>query len=267
MSIAFTCLHCGKLYRVDAALAGRSGRCKACGRPMTIPTYIDDGDDTIATEGYDLSEPLPIAAESEAPSVFVPAGLDADVPRRPRRRASTTPLRKERPRRDEPDDPFHVRHRRGLIATPIVFFVGLGLTALLAPNGTLIAACILAGLGGLLILVGYGVGLWAAWREDSLYGFAYIVFPLYTAYYILTRFDDLWPWFAAMTVGAVLVALGGTIAESKLRDRPEPGAAWIERDPNGSPLHRLRPGGSDSFAVVAGSSCAGPRPSRVAAHT
>ena len=59
------------------------------------------------------------------------------------------------------------------------------LTALIVPNGTLIAACVLAGLGGVLILVGYTVGLWAAFREDSLYGFFYFVFPLYTAYYIL----------------------------------------------------------------------------------
>lgn len=227
MSIAFACPRCGKSYSVDASLAGRTGKCKACGRPMTIPHFYDDGDDTIATEGYDLSEPLPVADEVEAQTVFVPAGRDPEVPSRPRRRRRSDegPSRSMRSRRDE-DEPFHTRHRKALIAAPIVFLAGLGLTALVVPQGTLIAACILAGLGGLMILVGYCVGLWAAFREDSLYGFAYFVFPLYTAYYLVTRWEDLWPWFLAMTVGVGLVALGGTIAESKLRDEPAPAAAW-----------------------------------------
>ena len=115
-----------------------------------------------------------------------------------------------------------------MLGAPIVLLAALGLAAALVPNGTLIAACVLAGLGGLLVLVGYTVGAWAAFREDSLYGFFYLVFPLYTAYYLLTRFEDLWPWFLAMTVGAGLVTVGGTIAESKLRDRPEPVAAQVE---------------------------------------
>lgn len=232
MPITFTCPRCGKSYSVDPALAGRTGKCKACGRPMTIPTFYDDGDDTIATEGYDLSEPVAAAVGPEEQTVFVPAGRDPDVCSQPRRRKrpSGGPALPERSRRED-DEPFHVRYRMSLIAAPLVFLAALGLAAALVPNGTLIAACVLAGLGGLLVLVGYAVGLWAAFREDSLYGFAYFFFPLYTAYYILTRFEDLWPWFLAMTVGVVLIAAGGMIATSKLRDRAEPAAA----------LHEVRP--------------------------
>jgi hypothetical protein len=224
MSIAFTCLSCGKLYRVDAKLAGRMGRCKACGRPMEIPSYIDDGDDTIATEGYDLSEPLPVAAAPEATgrSVFVPAGLEPEVPRRTRRRPVKSHPDRKRSRRDEDETPFHVRHFGLLVAIPSILVAGLILTALIAPNGTLIVACIVAVLGALLVLAGYLVGLWAAFREDSLYGFLYFFIPLYTAYYIVTRWDDLRPFFIAMTVGVGLVVIAGLIAESKLGREPVP---------------------------------------------
>jgi hypothetical protein len=185
---------------------------------MEVPTYIDDGDDTIATEGYDLSEPLPVATAPEATgrSVFVPAGLEPDVPTRPRRRASPSHSTRKRSRRDEDDTPFHVRHFGLLVAIPSILGAGLVLTALIAPNGTLIVACILAAIGALLVLAGYLVGLWAAFREDSLYGFLYLVIPLYTAYYIVTRWDDMRPFFIAMTVGVGLVVIAGLIAESKL---------------------------------------------------
>jgi hypothetical protein len=232
MPITFACPRCGKSYSVDPALAGRKGKCSACGRPMTIPTFYDDGDDTIATEGYDLSEPVAAAVVPEEQTVFVAAGRDPDVRSDPRRRERPSVGTRPGRIRPEDDEPFHVRHRAALIGAPLLFLAALGLIAAIVKNGTLIAACVLAGLGALLILIGYTVGLWAAFREDSLYGFFYFVFPLYTAYYILTRFEDLWPWFLAMTVGAGLVTVGATIAESKLRDRPE-AAAWHEDRPPG----------------------------------
>lgn len=223
MPIAFACPRCGKSYSVDPSLAGRSGKCKACGRPMTVPHFYDDGDDTVATEGYDLSEPLPVAAPgAEAGSVFVPAGLEPHAPPRRRRPASAGV---KRSRRDEDDEPFHVRHFGLLVAIPSLLAAGLGLTALIVPNGSLIVACVLAALGGLMILAGYFIGLWAAWREDSLYAFLYLFIPLYTAYYFVTRWDGLRPWFIGMTVGVGLVVVAGLIAEAKLGDKPA--AAWI----------------------------------------
>jgi hypothetical protein len=227
MPIAFVCPRCGKSYSVDDSLAGRKGRCAACGRAMTVPNFVDDGDDTIATDGYDLSEPLPETEEMEASSVFVPAGLEPEVPRTARRlRAAPSPSR-PRPRHDEDAEPFLTKYGPPLIVAALLLIAGLGLTALIVPNGSLIAACVLAVVGGLMVLVGYCVGLWASFREDFLYGFAYLVFPLYTAYYFVTRWDDLWPYFTAMTLGAGLVVLGGTIAEAKLKDRP-PAAARVE---------------------------------------
>ena len=37
MKIAFACQHCGNQLVVDAALAGRVGRCRSCGRRVTVP--------------------------------------------------------------------------------------------------------------------------------------------------------------------------------------------------------------------------------------
>ena len=37
MSVAFDCQSCGAHFEVDARLAGRAGRCRACGVKMTIP--------------------------------------------------------------------------------------------------------------------------------------------------------------------------------------------------------------------------------------
>jgi hypothetical protein len=76
----------------------------------------------------------------------------------------------------------------------------------------LIAACTVMGLGSVMILVGYGVGAYGAFREDSLYGFLYLLIPLYTAYYLVTRWDDLWVWFVCMTSGVGLIVLGVEMA-------------------------------------------------------
>jgi hypothetical protein len=67
--------------------------------------------------------------------------------------------------------------------------------------------------GMLLILIGYLAGAYGAFSEDSLYGFFYLVFPLYTAYYMVTRWEDLWVWLVCSTVGVGLAMIGIEIAQ------------------------------------------------------
>jgi hypothetical protein len=57
-------------------------------------------------------------------------------------------------------------------------------------------------------LLGYAAGAYGAFCEDFLYGFLYLVIPLYTAYYLVTRWEDLWRWFACSTTGVGLVLFG-----------------------------------------------------------
>src|SRR5205814_432837 len=90
--------------------------------------------------------------------------------------------------------------------------VALAAIAVLAPHGTLIAGCALMAVGSAMVLLGYAVGAYAAFREDFLYGLLYLGIPLYTAYYLVTRWDDLWVWFGCSTAGVALVWLGTELA-------------------------------------------------------
>ena len=107
-------------------------------------------------------------------------------------------------RRDEPEFPWIT----WLIRVGVAFVLILTAIALLAPHGTWLAGCILVGTGGILILVGHLAGAYGAFSEDFLYGFFYLVIPLYTAYYIVTRWDDMWVWFTCSTVGVGLSMAG-----------------------------------------------------------
>src|SRR5207248_11675080 len=90
----------------------------------------------------------------------------------------------------------------------IILVIVLTAIALLVPQGTLIAGCVLMGIGSVLILVGYSAGAYGAFCEDFLYGLLYLVIPLYTAYYMATRWEDLWVWLACATAGVGLILIG-----------------------------------------------------------
>lgn len=102
--------------------------------------------------------------------------------------------------------------RRLLIAGSAAMFV-LAAIALLAPRGTLIAGLCIVVIGMLMLIAGYGAGAYGAFCEDSLYGLLYLIFPLYTAYYMVTRWEDLWAWFACSTAGVVLIVIGTFLVE------------------------------------------------------
>jgi hypothetical protein len=98
--------------------------------------------------------------------------------------------------------------RAWLIRGVIVAALASVAIALFAPHGSLIVGCLLLTVGTVMVLVGYAVGAYGAFREDFLYGFLYVLVPLYTVYYLVTRWDDLWVWFACSTAGVALVMLG-----------------------------------------------------------
>ncbi|MGZ3300318.1 MAG: hypothetical protein ACXWO3_05380 [Isosphaeraceae bacterium] len=80
--------------------------------------------------------------------------------------------------------------------------------AFLAPDGTWLVGCILMAICGILVPVAYFAGAYGAFSEDVLYGLHYITIPLYTAYYLVTRWEDLWIWITCATVGVGLVLIG-----------------------------------------------------------
>lgn len=242
MTIAFACPSCGKAFEVAAALAGRTGKCKSCGRPMTIPAYQHEDD--VATEGYILMDGAERAAEAEPEPMMagesVYTGTMSDPVEYPNPRPRTTLAPKKRKKRRQNAEPFLARNGRLLVGVTIALAVVLGLVALLVPGGKLFAAIIVMIIGSVMILVGNFVGLWAAFQEDSLYGILYLLVPFYSAYYILTRWDDMWPWFASMTIGAVLVGASLGVLEATATAPAHEGEARAVRARGGLTLVEIQ---------------------------
>jgi hypothetical protein len=205
----FSCPSCAAPGRAKVEWAGRSVRCKHCKATFTLPAPGES-----EAISYDLAEPISIGSEAAVVAsphegvqcTFTPSFRDAplpDVPRDyPRRK-----VRREKSRREEllalkDDRRVRILGSFALLAT----VVAIG--AFVIPGFGPIGGWALTGVGVLMIAMGFFVGAYAAFREDFLYGFAYVVFPIYTGYYLVTRFDDLWPWFATSTAGFVLFNVG-----------------------------------------------------------
>jgi hypothetical protein len=210
MRIPFACPSCNAAGSADAVHIGKQVRCKHCGARFAMPSPDEPEADTYALEEPDEE---PARGRSMGPpeggSSFVPSRVDdtaaGDRPRRKKRTASgLTPMRVRKSRSG-------LLWRTWLIRCSAALVVLLVLIALLVPQGTLIAGCVLMILGSILILAGYGAGAYGAFCEDSLYGFLYLVIPLYAAYYMVTRWEDLWVWLAGSTVGVGLILAGTEI--------------------------------------------------------
>jgi hypothetical protein len=205
----FSCPSCAAPGRARVEWAGRSVRCKHCKATFTLPAPGEADADS-----YDLADPIPIAPEAVAaarpqegvPSTFTPSYRDAPMPEIPRETPRRN-VRREKSAREE------LRAWRGdrrvrIVGSFALLAAVVAVGAFVVPGFGPIGGWALTGVGLLMIAVGFFVGAYAAFREDFLYGFAYVVFPIYTGYYLVTRFDDLWPWFATSTVGFVLFNVG-----------------------------------------------------------
>ena len=203
MKIAFACPSCGASGSVDESLVGKHVRCKHCTHRFAVP-----GRGEADAGGYTLveptREPARVAATVPDPGpVFVPArGNEPRAVRTPRKPKGTAPG--STARRDESDFAW----RTWLVRVGVLAAMALLATALFVPRGVAIAGSAMILLGMAMVLVGYAAGAYGAFSEDFLYGFFYLVIPLYTAYYLVTRWDDLRGWFALSTAGVGLVLLG-----------------------------------------------------------
>jgi hypothetical protein len=206
MDVSFACPSCGVKGTTRAVHIGRSVRCKHCDYHFTIPDP-----EAAEPDVYALDEPGHPVENLSAPArdegaVFVPF-QDRGAADRPRKAG---PKRKPASKARQ-----HSLHAASdfpwLAALPwsgAALTVVLGLIALLVPHGTWLAGCVLLGLGSLMVLVGHLAGAFGAFSEDFVYGVLYLTIPLYTAYYIVTRWEDPWIWFACATAGVGLVLLG-----------------------------------------------------------
>ncbi len=210
MKITFACPSCGSEGSLDSEFIGKQARCKPCGHRFAIPGPGGSGPDP-GPEIYAMEEPsretTDVIATGPAPdSVYLSSRgsepTSGASPRRSMRAASGSTSRTTRKRTSG------FAPRTWLVRCGVVAVLILTAIALLAPRGTLIAGLMLVVLGSTLVMVGYGAGAYGAFSEDFIYGALYLVVPLYSAYYLITRWDDLWAWFACSTAGVGLVLLG-----------------------------------------------------------
>jgi hypothetical protein len=206
MKIPFACPSCNATGSADAAFIGRQVRCKHCGARFTIPDPDDPDADVYALEGASDAPAQDDSASEAQSTFFVPSRSDSTPggDRAARKKRSSTGLTPTRARKEKPAFPWFAL----LTWSAIVLVVALGLIGLLVPQGTLIAGCVLMVIGSVLILIGYSAGAYGAFREDFLYGFLYLVIPFYTAYYMATRWEDLWVWLTCSTLGVGLILIG-----------------------------------------------------------
>jgi hypothetical protein len=182
---------------------GKQVRCKHCGADFAIPKPGVEEPDVYALEEPADSRAKWVPKSSTNDAVFVPSRADERFSSdRPKRERTDTASPSKRNREADP------AWKNWLIGGGIGFVLTVSLIALLSPHGTWVAGCILLVVGSLMILAGYAAGAYGAFQEDVLYGLFYLAIPLYTAYYMVTRWDDLWVWFTCSTVGVGLVLLG-----------------------------------------------------------
>jgi predicted Zn finger-like uncharacterized protein len=207
MKMTFACPDCGATGSADSSLAGRQVRCKPCGTRFVVPGIAERESDD-----YSLEPPSRQNAEGEPPrhepeALFVPSRGEEPTftPRKEKRTKSRSTSKKSR--REAPAFDW----RTWLIRGGIAAVIALVAVALFAPRGMVIVGCILVTLGMVMVLVGFSAGAYGAFCEDFLYLILYLFIPLYTAYYLVTRWEDLWRWCVCSTCGVGLVLIGTEI--------------------------------------------------------
>ena len=204
--ITFACPSCAAKGSADEAVIGKQVRCKLCGRRFAAGIVVESQPDV-----YQLTEPSEEPAEvgernMETGSAFVSTRSREPMSAfKPRKSRSVQKGSKGRPDREDIDWRFW------LIRGGIVAAIGLGVIALIVPKGTVIAGSAVIVVGCALALAGFLVGAFGAFREDSLYGFLYVFIPLYTGYYLLSRWEDMWLWFVCSAAGVGLIVLGNAL--------------------------------------------------------
>ncbi|MFO0953198.1 MAG: hypothetical protein U0835_18995 [Isosphaeraceae bacterium] len=188
MKIDLECQGCGKAYSVDAANAGRRGRCSRCGAVFTVPTPPAGLDDPEPAEfavapaapardvdpesdGYALSEPEPAPANySSASSSSSAGGLDGDgepsvldrpKARKPRKKKGVGERALESFDLQLPKSPRpgqFARWRKPLIVAGVALGV-LVILGLIFPGLAVAAGFALVAAGGLLLFAGMIAGL------------------------------------------------------------------------------------------------------------
>jgi DNA-directed RNA polymerase subunit RPC12/RpoP len=211
LKIPVTCVRCGKRYEVDGVYAGKKGKCAACGERMMIPAMEPAGaPDASEPDAYQLDE----AHSTDQSTSFTPAhgSENLEEPRPRRRSKNRSPGSSGTKRALQDSSRPAISGRTTLIGLAVVLSIAL-LIAVFVPGARMNIGRGVALAGLILFLYGYGSGAYIAFTEDALYGWLYLIFPPYAAYYFVSRWDDMSSRMVMLIVGLVLLTGGGRLLE------------------------------------------------------
>jgi hypothetical protein len=205
MSITFSCEHCGATYRPSEALIGRSVRCKRCGK--SVPIAAADPTDTLF-EGPGVSAKPSIQPEPET-YALAEAPLAATWGTGNQEPASTVassstfrPAIADKSRRKRKQHPTDLPDIRGwLIGGAFLLVAVLGPLAYYntaARGGVLFVTFLI----GLALAISGNMKIAERVLDEDIFRFwLFVVFPYYSLYYMVTRWDDV--------KGPLLVSVAG----------------------------------------------------------
>jgi hypothetical protein len=94
--------------------------------------------------------------------------------------------------------------------------IAVTLAAVFVPAVRVPVGIALAAPGAILCLYGYASGAYIAFTEDDFYGWLYILFPFYAAYYLVSRWDEMHSRLIMVVGGLVLLGIGGRMLEGEV---------------------------------------------------
>ena len=245
MKISVTCVRCGKRYEVDGAYAGKKGKCAACGERMIIPNGEPAGAPAVSEpDAYQLDD----AHDGDQSTSFTPAhgSENLDEPRPRRRSKKKSPASSGGNRAERAGS--HPAWSRGMILLWLACALAVAaLIAVLVPGARMNVGRGVALTGLIVFLYGYGSGAYIAFTEDDLYGWLYLIFPPYAAYYFVSRWDDMSSRMVMLIVGLAMLTGGGRLLEDA---RP---ADVVEKEAIVAPSNKQGAGGEDPAWARGGS--------------
>ena len=214
MKIPVACPGCHRHYEVDDRFAGKSLKCAHCEKSMLIPAANPPAQ---AAPSPPLSEYELGDAHQTAPSTFrrAPARNEDDQTQsreraRPGKKTRKTANRKKRGREPAVNTDTLSTILIGLAAIAVV----LALLGYFVPSVRKWAGVSLALPGLLLCLYGYATAVYIAFTEDDFYGWLFLIFPFYAAYYVVSRWDEMRSRLIMVGIGLVLLTVGANFLEA-----------------------------------------------------
>jgi hypothetical protein len=213
MKTPVTCEGCHRGYEVDDRFLGKTVKCANCGKSMLIPVAEPAAAVPPPAFGeYQLGDPHELA-----PSTF---RTSPDKNREQRAEGQGRGRSKKKPKSRSTRRDRGGESSENAVSLPVILFslaaiaTVLALVAVFVPDARKIVGVALALPGLVLCLYGYASGVYIAFTEDDLYGWLFLLFPFYAAYYVVSRWDEMRSRLIMLVAGLTLLGIGGRFLEA-----------------------------------------------------